>query len=82
MVIRYTSEPLSDNMEGTLEAWELCAAAVLHRENLLGRLLSVQEVCVVHLPNSLQMIHLNILRIFLMRKQKFNVFNSRDMLRS
>ena len=62
MVIRYTSNPLSDNLEAAIEAWELCAAAVLHRENMLRRLLAVQEVCAAHLHDFLKSTHLNIMQ--------------------
>lgn len=44
MVIKYTSVPFADQFEQALDVWDSAAAAVLHREDLLGRLVAVQKV--------------------------------------
>lgn len=50
MVIKYTSDPFADRLEQALDAWDSAAAAILHREDLLGRLVAVQKVRGINYP--------------------------------
>lgn len=44
MVIKYTSSETCQTLEHALDEWDMAAAALLHRENLLRQLVNTKNV--------------------------------------